>query len=118
MRELHRSCASVLQRMRAHDAGAFEKDPRSRAALLFTHLREPRKRTPKETRTRATTTVMRMRLRAPYRKAGEAVPERAQPFSATTAPPGSGEPSLERRAETTTSFRATPEVASKNLRTR
>ena len=28
---------------------------------------------------------MRMRLRAPYRKAGEAVPERAQPFSAAAA---------------------------------
>ena len=54
--------------MRAHDAGAFEKDSRSRATLLFTRLREPRKGTPKETRTRATTTVMRMRLRAPYRK--------------------------------------------------
>src|SRR5205823_9917772 len=63
MRELHSSCAAVLQRMRAHDAGAFEKDSRSRATLLFTRLREPRKRTPKETRTRATTTVMRMRLR-------------------------------------------------------
>src|SRR6266480_4995788 len=118
MRELHRSRASVLQRMRAHDAGAFEKDPRSRATLLFTRLREPRERTPKETRTRATTTVMRMRLRAPYRKAGEAVPERAQPFSAAAAPPGSSEPSLDRRSATATSFPGTPRVASKSLRTR
>jgi len=118
MRELHSSCAAVLQRMRAHDAGAFEKDSRSRATLLFTRLREPRKRTPKETRTRATATAMRMRLRAPYRKAGEAVPERAQPFSAAAAPAGSSAPSLDRRPETTTSFPATPRMASKSLRTR
>src|SRR6202165_3467741 len=96
--------------MRARHAGAVEKDPRSRAAILFTGLREPRERTPKKTRTRPTTTAMRMRLRAPYRKAGEAVPEWAQPFSAAAAPPGSGEPSLERRRARTTSFRATPRM--------